>query len=83
MRTRSIGSLQVSEIGLGCMNLNHMYGGGIPQAPAQALLAAAVDSGVTLFDTAALYGFGRNEQWVGEALKPFRQRITLASKDVR
>jgi aryl-alcohol dehydrogenase-like predicted oxidoreductase len=80
MRTRSIGSLQVSEIGLGCMNLNHMYGGGIPQAPAQALLTAAVDSGVTLFDTAALYGFGRNEKWVGEALKPFRQHITLASK---
>jgi aryl-alcohol dehydrogenase-like predicted oxidoreductase len=80
MKTRKIGDTAVSEIGLGCMNLSHAYG--VPPSPerARALLAKALDSGVTHFDTAALYGFGRNEELVGPVLRPFRRRIHLASK---
>ena len=80
MQTRALGPFQVSSIGLGCMNLSHAYG--TPPAPDQGerLLLAALDAGVTLFDTAALYGFGANETLVGRVLKPHRQRFTLASK---
>lgn len=80
MGTRSIGCLEVSPIGFGCMNLNHAYGAAMSVSAAQALLVCAVESGVTLFDTAALYGFGRNETWVGAALKPYRRGLTIASK---
>lgn len=80
MQTRSIGPFTVSAIGLGCMNLSHAYG--VPPSPEQAerLLLAALDAGVTLFDTAALYGFGANEELVGRVLKDHRSRFTLASK---
>ena len=80
MKTRRIGPLEVSCIGLGCMNLSHAYG--IPPPPAQGekVLLAAVDAGVTLIDTAALYGFGANEMLVGRVLKPRRREITLCSK---
>jgi len=80
MHTRKIGPFTVSALGLGCMNLSHAYG--VPPSPEQGerVLRAAVDAGVTLFDTAALYGFGRNEELVGRVLKPYRQRITLCSK---
>lgn len=80
MRTRRIGTLQVSAIGLGCMNLSHAYG--TPPAPgaAAALLRAALERGVTLFDTAALYGFGANETLVGRTLGTERSRLVLASK---
>jgi len=78
--TRQIGPFAVSAIGLGCMNLSHAYG--VPPAPEEGirLLHRALDVGVTLFDTAALYGFGSNEELVGKALKPCRSQITLASK---
>jgi aryl-alcohol dehydrogenase-like predicted oxidoreductase len=66
-------------IGLGCMNLSHAYGTPPEPAAAKALLHAALDLGVTHFDTAALYGFGRNEELVGEALQPHRDRVWLAS----
>lgn len=77
---RNLGPFKVSAIGLGCMNLSHAYG--TPPSPedAKALLLRALDIGVDLFDTAALYGFGANETLVGEVLKPYRQRLTLASK---
>ena len=80
MNTRSIGPFEVHPIGLGCMNLSHAYG--LPPPPEQGarVLRAALDAGVTLFDTAALYGFGANEELVGRVLGPHRQRITLASK---
>lgn len=80
MNQRTLAGRAVAEIGLGCMNLSHAYG--VPPEPAvgKALLHAALDLGVDHFDTAALYGFGRNEELVGEALQPFRQRIFLASK---
>jgi len=80
MQQRHIGPFNVSAIGLGCMNLSHAYG--IPPTPEQGerLLLAALDAGVTLFDTAALYGFGANEKLLGQVLKPHRSRFTLASK---
>jgi len=80
MQRRKIGPLEVAAIGLGCMNLSHAYGAPPPVEAAEALLLKALDLGVTLFDTAALYGFGMNETLVGRVLEPHRQRITLASK---
>ena len=80
MQTRQIGPFSVSAIGLGCMNLSHAYGAPPPVEQAERLLLQALDAGVTLFDTAALYGFGANETLVGRVLKPHRSRITLCSK---
>ncbi|GKS94751.1 MULTISPECIES: aldo/keto reductase [Comamonadaceae] len=77
---RSLGPFQVHPIGLGCMNLSHAYGVPASREQAERVLLTALDEGVTLFDTAALYGFGANETLVGEILAPHRQRITLASK---
>ena len=80
MKNRKLGQFQVSEIGLGCMNLSHAYGAPIPEAQAERVLLTALDAGVTFFDTAALYGFSTNETLVGKILKPHRQKFTLASK---
>lgn len=80
MDTRQIGGVEVNEIGLGCMNLSHAYGTPLARPEAERLLHKAVDLGVTHFDTAALYGFGRNEELLGAALKPVRDQIFLASK---
>ena len=77
---RRIGPLSVSPLGLGCMNLSHAYGSPPPAEEAATLLLAALDAGVTLFDTAALYGFGGNESLVGSVLAPHRHRFVLASK---
>ena len=80
MKQRQLGPYTVSAIGLGCMNLSHAYGA--PPAPevGEALIHRALDLGVTMFDTAALYGFGTNEVLVGKALKGHRNQITLCSK---
>lgn len=80
MRVRRLGPFDAGEIGLGCMSLSHAYGK--PPAPeaAREVLGKALDLGVTHFDTAALYGFGRNEELVGSFLKPHRDEIVLASK---
>ncbi|MGC0327531.1 aryl-alcohol dehydrogenase-like predicted oxidoreductase [Streptomyces sp. SAI-170] len=77
---RRIGPFEVPAIGLGCMNLSHAYG--VPPAPDAAgrLLLTAVEEGVTFFDTAALYGFGANEELLGRVLAGHRDRIVLASK---
>ena len=80
MQTRSIASFKVSAIGLGCMNLNHAYGVPPGKEEAERLLHTALDIGLTLFDTAALYGFGKNESLVGPVLKSRRHEITLCSK---
>jgi aryl-alcohol dehydrogenase-like predicted oxidoreductase len=80
MHQRQIGPFQVSAVGLGCMNLSHAYGTPPPADAAERLLLAALDQGVTLFDTAALYGFGANETLVGRVLKPHRDKIVLCSK---
>ncbi len=80
MKMRRIGQFEVTEIGLGCMNLSHAYG--VPPAPEDAVevLHRAVKLGVTHFDSAALYGFGKNETLVGPALNSVRGKIHLASK---
>lgn len=80
MLTRHIGAFEVSALGLGCMNLSHAYGTPPSDEAAAALLLRALDRGITHFDTAALYGFGRNETLVGRVLKPHRHEILLASK---
>jgi aryl-alcohol dehydrogenase-like predicted oxidoreductase len=80
MQQRQLGGFTVSAIGLGCMNLSHAYGVPPPFEVAERLLLSALDAGVTLFDTAALYGFGGNETLVGKVMKPHRQKFTLASK---
>ena len=77
---RRIGPFSVSAIGLGCMNLSHAYGAPPLAAVAERLLLRAIDLGVTLFDSAALYGFGANETLLGRVLKPHRHQITLCSK---
>jgi aryl-alcohol dehydrogenase-like predicted oxidoreductase len=77
---RRIGPFDVAPIGLGCMNLSHAYGEPPSPEAAERLLLGALDLGVTLFDTAALYGFGINETLVGRVLGPHRSRIVLASK---
>ena len=80
MQTRPLGPFEVSAIGLGCMNLSHAYGPPPPFEDASRLLLTALDSGVTFFDTATLYGFGANETLVGRVMSPHRSRFTLASK---
>jgi aryl-alcohol dehydrogenase-like predicted oxidoreductase len=80
MQQRQIGPFQTSAIGLGCMNFSHAYGSPPPAEQSERVLLAALDAGVTLFDTAALYGFGANETLVGRVLKPHRRNITLCSK---
>lgn len=72
--------MQVSAIGLGCMNLSHAYGIAPSPEHGEKLIHAAFDLGVNHFDTAILYGFGKNETLVGRAIKPFRDEVHLASK---
>src|SRR6185312_3821608 len=80
MQKRKLGNLEVSAIGFGCMGLNFSYGQGIDKHDAIALLHAAVERGVTFFDTAEAYGPFTNEELVGEALAPFRGRVVIATK---
>ena len=80
MQNRRLGPFTVTAIGLGCMNLSHAYGVPPSEQQGEQVLRAALDAGVTLFDTAALYGFGKNETLVGRVLKPHRHEITLCSK---
>ena len=83
METRALGTqgLRVSALGLGCMNLSMSYGGALPDAAAgERVIARAVELGVTLFDTAEIYGPFANEILVGQALRPHRDRVTIATK---
>jgi aryl-alcohol dehydrogenase-like predicted oxidoreductase len=80
LNTRRIGPFEVSAVSLGCMNLSHAYGAPPPPVQAEALLHRALELGVTMLDTAALYGFGSNEALLGRALKGQRHRFVLASK---
>jgi aryl-alcohol dehydrogenase-like predicted oxidoreductase len=80
MQQRKLGPFGVSAIGLGCMNICHAYGAPVSEAQAERLLLAALDAGVTHFDTAALYGFGASETLVGKVLSAHRAKFTLASK---
>ena len=74
------GGLEVSAIGLGCMGLSHAYGPAVDKPSGIALIRAAVERGVTLFDTAEAYGPFANEELVGEALAPVRDRVVIATK---
>lgn len=74
--------MSVSAVGLGCMNLSHAYGHPPSEAEGAALLNRALDLGVTLLDTAALYGLGANERLIGKAVMHRRREFTLASKCV-
>lgn len=80
MQTRTLGPFQVSAIGFGCMNLSHGYDAPVSAEQGERVLLSALDAGVTLFDTATLYGFGANETLVGKVMKSHRQKFTLASK---
>ena len=70
----------VSALGLGCMGLSHGYGPPVPTAHGIALIRAAVERGVTLFDTAEVYGPFANEELLGEALAPVRDQVVIATK---
>jgi aryl-alcohol dehydrogenase-like predicted oxidoreductase len=81
MDKRTLGSgLQVAKLGLGCMSISGSYGDRIAQADADALLRGAYDRGVTLFDTAEIYGPFIGEEMVGRAIAPFRDQVVLATK---
>jgi aryl-alcohol dehydrogenase-like predicted oxidoreductase len=82
MQTRKLGNqgLEVSAIGLGCMGMSFGYAPFPPKEASIALLRAAVEQGVTFFDTAEVYGPYTNEELLGEALKPFRDDIVIATK---
>ena len=79
MKTRRLGNLSVSAVGLGCMGMSHAYGGQ-DEADAIRTLHHAVDLGVTFFDTAEVYGPFENEILVGKGLKPYRDRVVIATK---
>jgi aryl-alcohol dehydrogenase-like predicted oxidoreductase len=79
-RTLGKSNLQVSALGFGCMGLNFAYGKAMAKPDAIALIRAAFESGVTLFDTAEAYGPFTNEEIVGEALSPIRDRVVIATK---
>ena len=82
MRRRRLGGggLEVSALGLGCMGLSSGYGPAVDRQQGIALIRAAVERGVTFFDTAQVYGPFHNEELVGEALEPFRDRVVIATK---
>jgi aryl-alcohol dehydrogenase-like predicted oxidoreductase len=80
MQKRKLGNLEVSAIGLGCMGMTHSYSPFPEKQASIDLLHAAVDRGITFFDTAEVYGPFNNEELVGEGLAPFRGKITIATK---
>src|SRR6187455_2411808 len=80
MNQRNLGHLKVSALGLGCMPLSSGYGQPPDRQSAIALIREAVDRGVTLFDTAEAYGPFSNEELVGEALAPYRDRVVISTK---
>jgi aryl-alcohol dehydrogenase-like predicted oxidoreductase len=80
MQKRRLGNLEVSALGLGCMGMSHGYGPPKDKAEMISLLRAAVERGVTFFDTAEVYGPFTNEELVGEGLAPVRDRVVIATK---
>jgi aryl-alcohol dehydrogenase-like predicted oxidoreductase len=82
MQKRKLGNsgLEVSALGLGCMGMSFGFGPAIDKKDGVALIRAAVERGVTFFDTAEIYGAYTNEELVGEALAPFRDQVVIATK---
>lgn len=80
MRTRRLGDMEVSELGAGCMNLSGNYNGPVSKEQGIKTIRTAFENGVTFFDTAEVYGPYINEELVGEAIQPFRDKIKLATK---
>ena len=82
MQKRKLGKsgLEVSAIGLGCMGLTFAYGPAMEKQAAIAMIRAAVERGITFFDTAEAYGPFANEELVGEALAPVRDQVVIATK---
>src|ERR1700750_1979672 len=82
MKMRELGrsGLRVSEIGLGCMGISFSYATKLSKADGVKLIRDAVERGVTFFDTAEVYGPFENEEVVGEALRPFREQVVIATK---
>ena len=80
MKTRKLGKLEVSELGAGCMSISANYGPPAPRDQGIKVIRAAYEKGVTFFDTAEVYGPYTNEELVGEALAPFRDKVAIASK---
>jgi len=82
MQKRKLGKsgLEVSAIGLGCMGMSFGYGPAVDKQHGISVIRAAVERGVTFFDTAEVYGAYTNEELVGEALAPFRQQVVIATK---
>jgi len=82
MKKRKLGNsgLEVSSIGLGCMGMSHGYGPESDKKEMISLIHAAIDRGVTFFDTAEVYGPYVNEELVGEALAPFKGKVVIATK---
>ena len=82
MQTRKLGNggLEVSALGLGCMGMSFSYGPAKDKREMTTLIRAAVERGITFFDTAEVYGPFLNEELVGEALAPFRDRVVIATK---
>jgi aryl-alcohol dehydrogenase-like predicted oxidoreductase len=80
MQKRTLGNLEVSALGLGCMGMTHAYGQAPDRQAMIDLLRAAVERGVSFFDTAEVYGPFNNEELVGEALAPLREQVVIATK---
>ena len=80
MKTRKLGKLEVSEIGSGCMSISANYGPPADKEQGIKVIRTAYEKGVTFFDTAEVYGPYTNEELVGEALAPFRDKVVIATK---
>ena len=80
MKTRKLGNIEVSAVGLGCMGFTHGYGTCPSEAESIRLIRKAYDEGCTFFDTAEIYSCYKNEELVGKALKPFRNRVVISTK---
>ena len=80
MKQRKLGTLQVSELGAGCMSISANYGAAAPKEQGLKTIRAAYENGVTFFDTAEVYGPYTNEELVGEALQGIRDKVSIATK---
>ena len=80
MKARKLGQLAVSELGAGCMSISANYGAPADKSQGIKVIRDAHERGVTFFDTAEVYGPFTNEELVGEALAPFRDKVAIASK---